>query len=58
MDGQHVDYREGKDPNYPRKLLGLRKFDSPLVLKRGYIQGHHDDGLVHADPERRPQSQV
>jgi phage tail-like protein len=38
MDGQHVDYREGKDPNYPRKLPGLRKFDSPLVLKRGYIQ--------------------
>lgn len=29
-----VDYREGTDPNYARKLPGLNKF-SPITLKRG-----------------------
>jgi phage tail-like protein len=29
-----VDYREGTDPNYMRKLPGLNKF-SPITLKRG-----------------------
>jgi phage tail-like protein len=36
-DGDHVDYREGKDPvNSVRKLVGLRKF-GPLTFKRGMI---------------------
>lgn len=29
-----VDYREGTDPNYVRKLSGLNKY-SPITLKRG-----------------------
>jgi phage tail-like protein len=29
-----VDYREGTDPNHPRKLTGMNTF-APLVLKRG-----------------------
>jgi phage tail-like protein len=29
-----VEYREGTDPNYPRKLLGLRKFTN-VTLRRG-----------------------
>lgn len=29
-----MDYREGNDPNYVRKLPGLNKF-SPITLKRG-----------------------
>ncbi|HXI24703.1 MAG TPA: phage tail protein [Pyrinomonadaceae bacterium] len=29
-----MDYREGNDPNHPRKLPGLHKF-SPITLKRG-----------------------
>lgn len=30
-----VEYREGTDPMYPRKLSGLRKF-SNITLSRGY----------------------
>jgi phage tail-like protein len=38
MDGDSVDYREGKDPhNYVRKLVGLRKY-APITLKRGYTK--------------------
>jgi phage tail-like protein len=33
-----VDYREGTDPLYLRKLTGLRKFSPSVVLKRGYTQ--------------------
>jgi phage tail-like protein len=33
-----VDYREGQDPLYVRKLTGLRKFSPSVVLKRGYTQ--------------------
>jgi len=33
-----VDYREGQDPLYLRKLTGLRKFSPSVVLKRGYTQ--------------------
>jgi phage tail-like protein len=36
-DVEPVEYREGTDPMYPRKLSGLRKF-SDITLKRGYTQ--------------------
>jgi phage tail-like protein len=35
-EGDAVDYREGKDPNNVRKLVGLRK-PGPLKLMRGYM---------------------
>jgi phage tail-like protein len=34
LDGNILDYRNGDDPNYPRKLPGLRKF-GPITLKNG-----------------------
>jgi phage tail-like protein len=38
MDGDSVDYREGKDPhNWVRKLVGLRK-SGAVTLKRGYTK--------------------
>jgi phage tail-like protein len=38
MDGDSVDYREGKDPtNNVRKLVGLRKH-APITFKRGYTK--------------------
>lgn len=37
-DGDHVDYREGKDPmNSVRKLVGLRKY-GVITFKRGYTK--------------------
>lgn len=36
-DGDSVDYREGEDPPYVRKLTGLRKYTT-ITLKRGYTQ--------------------
>lgn len=36
-DGDSVEYREGEDPPYVRKLIGLRKYTN-ITLKRGYTQ--------------------
>jgi phage tail-like protein len=41
FDVEQVEYREGTDPNYPRKLSALLKF-SDVTLKKGYTQ---DDDL-------------
>jgi phage tail-like protein len=41
FDVEPVEYREGTDPLYPRKLSGMRKF-SDITLKKGYTQ---DDDL-------------
>ena len=37
FDVEPVEYREGTDPLFPRKLSGLRKF-SDITLKKGYTQ--------------------
>ena len=38
-DGDSVDYRNGNDPNnWVRKLTGLRKFHTPITLKRGFLK--------------------
>ena len=38
-DGDSVDYRNGNDSdNHVRKLVGLRKFHTPITLKRGYTK--------------------
>ena len=43
FDVQPVEYREGTDPNYPRKLSAQLKF-SDITLKKGYTQ----DGDLYA----------
>ncbi len=40
-EGDPVEYRGGEDPNWSRKLTGLRKFAN-ISLKRGYVK---DDTL-------------
>lgn len=38
-DGDHAEYREGKDSvNSVRRLIGLRKFNTPITLKVGYTK--------------------
>jgi phage tail-like protein len=39
FDVEPVEYREGIDPMYPRKLSALRKFAN-IVLKRGYTDNN------------------
>lgn len=37
---QMTEYREGTDPNFVRKIPGMARFESNIVLSRGFTQAN------------------